>query len=244
MADNLAGASMIIMGRRKGFTLVELLVVIAIIALLAALLLPALARAKESGRRASCINNLHQLDLALRLYADANDGFFPPRTTSTRWPAELQNYFDNLHVMVCPTDHPLPGSDTDADAAPRSYVMNVFSDYFSAKLSPPVFKLFSKGLYPESMNEENIKYPAETIAFGEKQTFSTQFYVDLNASTIMSVAEQGRHSSNGAWGSGGSNHSFIDGSVRYVPFGKSLCPQNQWGITDTGRIAFAICIVP
>ena len=72
---------MMLMGRRKGFTLIELLVVITIIALLAALLLPALARAKESGRRASCINNLHQLDLALRLYADSNEGFFPPRTT-------------------------------------------------------------------------------------------------------------------------------------------------------------------
>src|SRR5438034_927614 len=235
---------MIIMGRRKGFTLIELLVVIAIIALLAALVLPALARAKESGRRASCINNLHQLDLALRLYADSNDGLFPPRTTSRRWPAALQNYFDNLRVMICPTDHPLPGSDTDADAAPRSYVMNVFSDYFAATLSAPVFKLFSKGLYPGSMNDENIRYPAETILFGEKKTIRTDFYVDLNASTIMDVAEQGRHSSTGAWATGGSNHSFADGSVRYVPFGKSLCPQNQWAVTDAGRIRFAICIVP
>jgi len=235
---------MILMGRRKGFTLIELLVVIAIIALLAALLLPALARAKESGRRASCINNLHQLDLALRLYADSNDGLFPPRTITRRWPAALQTYFDNLHVMVCPTDHPLPGSDTDADAAPRSYVMNLFSDYFSATLSPPVFKLFSKGLYPESISDENIRHPADTIVFGEKKTLSTEFYVDLNAGTIMNVAEQGRHSSTGAWATGGSNHSFADGSVRYVPFGKSLCPQTQWGVTDAGRISFAICIAP
>jgi len=187
---------------------------------------------------------MHQLDLALRLYADSNDGLFPPRTTSKRWPGALQNYFDNLNVMICPTDHPLPGSDTDADAAPRSYVMNLFSDYFSATLSAPVFKLFSKGLYFESMNEENIRHPADTIVFGEKKTLSSEFYVDLNAGMIMNVAEQGRHSSSGAWATGGSNHSFADGSVRYVPFGKSLCPQTQWGVTDAGRSAFAICIVP
>src|SRR5436190_12213406 len=117
------------MRRANGFTLIELLVVIAIIALLAALLLPALARAKESGRRAACINNLHQLQIAANLYASDNDGLFPPRNNVRRWPAQLQNYFDNLRIMICPTDNPPPGSDTNADLAPRSYVMNDFSDY-------------------------------------------------------------------------------------------------------------------
>ncbi len=60
---------------RRGFTLIELLVVIAIIAILAALLLPALSNAKEEGKMAACINNSHQVFLAMRIYADDNEEF-------------------------------------------------------------------------------------------------------------------------------------------------------------------------
>lgn len=69
-------------GTRKGFTLVELLVVIAIIALLAALLLPALNGARDSARSAHCVNNLRQWSYAISIYLDDNGGFFPHANTA------------------------------------------------------------------------------------------------------------------------------------------------------------------
>jgi prepilin-type N-terminal cleavage/methylation domain-containing protein/prepilin-type processing-associated H-X9-DG protein len=70
-------------GNRKGFTLIELLVVIAIIAILAALLLPALTKAKVQAQGAKCMSNQKQLALAWKMYVDDNQGKFPPNADST-----------------------------------------------------------------------------------------------------------------------------------------------------------------
>ena len=66
------------MPNRRAFTLLEVLVVIAVIAILTALLLPVLSRAKDSGRRAACTSNLHQLFIATSLYAADHEGVYPP----------------------------------------------------------------------------------------------------------------------------------------------------------------------
>ena len=105
---------------RKAFTLIELLVVIAIIAILAAMLLPALNRAKQTSKKASCTSNLHQLGIALNMYSDDFAGLVPRASQSAADPiwyrvlatyvgGRSENDFDKTKVLICPAYPPEVG---------------------------------------------------------------------------------------------------------------------------------------
>ena len=99
------------MQNKKGFTLIELLVVIAIIAILAAILFPAFARARENARRASCQSNLKQIGLGILQYSQDFDEKYPtmyshPGGVLTYWPVTVQPYLKSTQLFDCPS---MPG---------------------------------------------------------------------------------------------------------------------------------------
>ena len=109
----------------RAFTLIELLVVIAIIALLAAILFPVFARARENARKSSCANNLKQIGLGFQQYSQDYDGMTPGSSSAggnASWPSLLMPYIKGEQIFACPSGETTPSIRSDLmPASTRAY---------------------------------------------------------------------------------------------------------------------------
>lgn len=169
--------------QRAAFTLIELLVVIAIIAILAAILFPVFAQAREKARQSSCLSNEKQLGLAVLQYAADYDSTYPLggyNGWDAWWPSIVQPYVKSLEVFVCPDGNqgqrPYAYPSRPGRGAPIDYAANAM--YRSLGTSPPTFRCVGvmcdiqgdttwKGSIM-STTEADVNRPAETILIAEK----------------------------------------------------------------------------
>jgi prepilin-type N-terminal cleavage/methylation domain-containing protein/prepilin-type processing-associated H-X9-DG protein len=168
---------------QQGFTLIELLVVIAIISILASMLLPALGRAKEKGVSIFCVNNLHQLGLAMIMYGDDNEERLPLSSANvqvagegawtnapTPWTLPLASYYgNNTNVLRC------PGFNSFYNHSGYDYFMG--SRGFVETEDPP-------GSSPASVVLRSIATPSTYILSGDCNYPSFAINADLNDNDI------------------------------------------------------------
>jgi prepilin-type N-terminal cleavage/methylation domain-containing protein/prepilin-type processing-associated H-X9-DG protein len=204
---------------RKGFTLIELLVVIAIIAILASILFPVFARAREKARQTSCLANVKQLVLGANMYAQDYDESVPYATLDTNgsaaqdagdmtWRSMLIPYVKNVQIYLCPSKKNPGGTVYNGDVADydqyAGYAMNV-SHWIAGPPTSPSGQ--SLGSAEDESSVVLLWESNDTFQIGTD--VNTHGYVRTDAAAI-------RHN-------GGMNCGFMDGHAKWMK-PSALCP--------------------
>ena len=196
---------------RKGFTLIELLVVIAIIAILAAILFPVFAKAREKARQSSCLSNTKQVGLAIMQYAQDYDERLPAMRYMINgswltWVAAVMPYTKNEQVFRCP-------SQSTAAPAPPAYLVSYGISFNNLCAD------FGSGPLGTSLGA--IQAPADALLFTETETdtgaqaywvYSLRVYAPGSQAapyTKNAIASPGRHNE-------GNNVAFCDGHSKWI----------------------------
>lgn len=217
--------------RTEGFTLIELLVVIAIIAILAAILFPVFARARENARKSTCASNLKQIGLGLMMYVQDYDQMYCGRmrgdasgTTRVTWPHLLQPYVKNTKIFVCPSQ---PNGLWTATHQPNPSLQ------FRATYGYNLCTLGAGGYGASDtvVAEASLKASAETAAIvdmmgcacGAKGT-------NANSSCFgpLNIRTAGGSPPQPSLHMGGLNVAFADGHVKWLPDDKLMPGRRLW----------------
>ena len=146
------------------FTLIELLVVIAIIAILAAILFPVFARARENARRSSCQSNMKQMGLGFLQYTQDYDERFPPGTNGGKgagWAGQIQPYTKSRQILICPSDSTVQ-TFVVAGQTPPAYVCSYYyNDNFST-VTPYATPFFNSPA-GDPLNHAQVNVPTRTV---------------------------------------------------------------------------------
>jgi len=189
--------------KRQGFTLIELLVVIAIIAILAAMLFPVFARAREKARQASCAAHLKQLGVGALMYIQDNDETFPMNATRSNstpayvyWPEILQPYLRNTAMLKCRSN-------------PSPYRVSSYGGrYYTSYGYSWAFLGSGNTTTPWALPLARVYDPADCIMFGEAmRNYVVHPYTTAGAPEYLYMPAD--------WHNGGSNCLFTDGHVKW-----------------------------
>ena len=218
--------------KKRAFTLIELLVVIAIVALLAAILFPVFARARENARKSSCLNNTRQIGVALAMYVQDSDETYPPAFYyggGIPLGAWLENYTKNRQIWRCPSDNANRGA-VFSNYTNQSYAWNAW--YFNSNSGQ-----FGPQYVPLKLSD--IKKTSEVAAVWGAWASYGFIFDHPNNPGICTEPRARIEGSLDCAGSpvsqghlGGGNFAFADGHAKYINSGKIM---EQLALADSSQ---------